>query len=96
VAGATYFYSEAGPEIVERTRRLEAVCARHRVPLGAAALQFTLAHPAVVSAVCGYRTRTEGDTNLRWSTMPLPAGLWQELEHEGLLPAHAPVPANAG
>jgi len=95
VAGATYFYAEAGPEIVERTRRLEAVCARHGTPLGAAALQFTLAHPAVVSAVCGYRTRQEVDTNLRWSTMPLPDALWQELKHEGLLPTHAPVGAVA-
>jgi D-threo-aldose 1-dehydrogenase len=92
VAGATYFYTEAAPEIVERTRRLEAVCARHDVPLGATALQFTLAHPAVVSAVCGYRTRAEVDTNVRWSTMPLPAALWQELRHEGLIPSDAPVP----
>jgi D-threo-aldose 1-dehydrogenase len=93
VPGATFFYTEAGAEIVARTRRLEAVCARHDVPLGAAALQFTLAHPAIVSAVCGYRTRQEVDTNVRWSTMPLPQALWQELKHEQLIPADAPVPA---
>ena len=59
VPGATFFYAEASPEIVARTRSLEAICHTHGVPLGAAALQFTLSHPAVVSAVCGYRTPAE-------------------------------------
>ena len=93
VPGATFFYSEASPEIVERTRRLEAVCARHGVPLGAAALQFTLAHPAVVSAVCGYRSPAEVDTNLHWATQPIPAALWEELKAAALIPAHAPTGA---
>ena len=93
VHGATFFYTEAPPGIVERTRALEAVCARHRVPLGAAALQFTLAHPAVVSAVCGYRTPAEVDTNLRWSTHPIPDALWDELKASALIPEHAPTDA---
>lgn len=95
VPGATYFYSEASSEIVERTKRLQSVCEEHDVPLGAAALQFTLAHPAVVSAVCGYRTAREVDTNLRWSTLPIPAALWQALKSEGLIPRHAPTPGSA-
>jgi len=93
VPGARYFYAEAPPEIVERTRRLEAVCAQHGVPLGAAALQFTLAHPAVASAVCGYRTTSEVDTNLNWSTLPIPLAFWQALKADGLIPTAAPVPS---
>ena len=98
VPGATFFYAESPPEIIERTRRLEAVCARHDVPLGAAALQFTLAHPAVVSAVCGYRSTSQVDTNLRWATQPIPAALWDELKAGALIPANAPtgVPPPAG
>jgi D-threo-aldose 1-dehydrogenase len=95
VPGATFFYQEAPPDIVERVQRLQAVCARHDVPLGAAALQFTLAHPAVVCAVCGYRTANEVDTNLRWLDWPIPAALWDELRHERLIAAHAPVPARS-
>lgn len=91
-AGARFFYQPAPPEILERTRRLEAVCRRHRVPLGAAALQFTLAHPVVVSAVCGYRSRAEVDTNMAWAALPLPGALWDELKAERLLPARAPEP----
>ncbi|HJU23915.1 MAG TPA: aldo/keto reductase [Casimicrobiaceae bacterium] len=92
VQGARYFYSPPSAEIVERTKRLEAICARHRVPLGAAALQFALAHPAVVSAVCGYRSVAEVDTNLAWSTLPIPMALWDELKASDLIPRDAPTP----
>ena len=95
VQGATFFYAEAAPDIIERVRRIETVCKRHDVPLGAAALQFTLAHPAIVSAVCGYRTRQEVDTNARWSNQTIPSALWDELKAEGLIAAHAPVPGGA-
>jgi D-threo-aldose 1-dehydrogenase len=94
VSGATFFYAEAPPEIVERVRRLQTVCDRHRVPIGAAALQFTLAHPAIVSAVCGYRSVVEVETNLRWVDWRIPSALWDELKHERLIPSHAPVPAS--
>lgn len=96
VQGARYFYSPPPAEIAERTKRLEAICARYRVPLGAAALQFTLAHPAVVSAVCGYRSEAEVDTNLAWSTLPIPAALWDELKASDLIPRSAPTPEVAG
>jgi D-threo-aldose 1-dehydrogenase len=90
--GARYFYEPAPPDILERTRRLEAVCRRHGVPLGAVALQLSLAHPAVVAAVCGYRSRSEVETNLAWMEQPIPTALWDELKAERLIPAHAPIP----
>jgi D-threo-aldose 1-dehydrogenase len=90
--GATFFYTEAPQEVIERVQRLERACARHRVPLGAAALQFTLAHPAVVCAVCGYRNLDEVETNLRWLEWRIPAALWDELREQRLIPEHAPVP----
>ncbi|HSC23795.1 MAG TPA: aldo/keto reductase [Casimicrobiaceae bacterium] len=92
VSGATFFYAEAPAEIVDRTRRLQAICDEHHVPLGAAALQFTLAHPAVASAVCGYRTTREVDTNLAWSTLRIPAELWRTLEAERLIDERASTP----
>lgn len=93
VAGATFFYASPEPAVMERTARIEAICRRHGVPLGAAALQFTLGHPAVVSAVCGYGARDEVDTNLRWVEWPIPADLWSELKAAGLIAAHAPTSA---
>jgi D-threo-aldose 1-dehydrogenase len=91
VDGATYFYAPAPPEVVERVRRLEAACARHRVPLGAAALQFPLTHPAIVSVVAGYRSTAEIDANLAWLDWPIPDALWDELRAEGLVRAAEPA-----
>ena len=90
--GAKYFYAPAPPPIVERVRRLSAICTRHEVPLGAVALQFPLAHPAIVSVVAGYRSIEEIDTNLRWLEWPVPRALWDELRAEALLPADVPLP----
>ena len=85
VEGARYFYAPAPPDVLERTRRVEAVCARHGVPLGAAALQFPLTHPAIVSVVAGFRTKAEVDTNLRWREWSIPQALWDELRAEALI-----------
>ena len=50
---AKYNYFDAEPELHEKVVALEAVCAKHSVPLAAAALRFPLMHPAVTSVVCG-------------------------------------------
>jgi D-threo-aldose 1-dehydrogenase len=76
---------------VQRTQRIEAVCARHRVALAAAALQFPLAHPAVASVVTGMRSASEAAQNLAHCAAPIPAAFWDELKHERLIASHAPV-----
>ena len=85
--GATYFYEPASPEIMERTRRIEAVCARHQVPLPAAALQFPLSHPAVASVLAGYRSVDEVRQNLAHARHVIAAAFWEDLHAEGLLAA---------
>lgn len=90
-AGATFFYAEAPPEIMERTRRIEAVCARHRVPLAAAALQFAALHPAVASVVVGMRNAADLVDNVAYFRYPIPAELWQELKDEQLIADAVPT-----
>ena len=90
--GATYDYSLAAPELVERARRIADVCARHRVPLKAAALQFPLAHPAVTSLLLGARSVAELEENLALLRLELPGELWTDLHREQLLAAEAPTP----
>ena len=51
--GATYDYRPAAPGIVARAQRIREICASHGLAIGAAALQFTLRHPAVTAAVVG-------------------------------------------
>jgi D-threo-aldose 1-dehydrogenase len=57
VAGATSEYAPAPAALLDRARRIAAVCARHETDIGAAAVQFALAHPAVTAAVVGARSR---------------------------------------
>jgi D-threo-aldose 1-dehydrogenase len=92
-AGATYFYTEADAQIVARTKRIEAVCARHGVAIAAAALQFPLAHPAVASVVTGMRSEREVAANVAHCQARIPGDFWAELKAEGLVGAAAPIPA---
>jgi D-threo-aldose 1-dehydrogenase len=91
-AAAQYDYAPPPPPIVERVRRIERVCAGHGVEMGAAALQFVLAHPAVVSVIPGLASVSELDQTVARAAAPIPAGLWSDLKLEGLLDAEAPVP----
>ena len=92
VPGAKYNYAPAPEPIMEKVRKIEAVCASHKVPLPAAALQFLLAHPAVASHVPGTRTVEQMEQNIAWISHPIPAGFWAELKHKNLLRPDAPVP----
>ena len=91
--GAHYNYAPAPPEILERVRRIEAVCARHRVPLAAAALQFPLGHPSVASVIPGASRPGQVQRNVIAIEHPIPGALWAELKAESLLRQDAPVPA---
>ena len=96
VPGARYNYAPAPPEILERVSRLQAACARHAVPMHAAALQFPRAHPAVRTLVIGANNPAEFQAALDGLDAPIPAALWTDLRAEGLLDAGAPVPAAGG
>ena len=86
-------YAPPGAAVLERVGRIEAVCARHGVPLAAAALQFPLGHPAVSAVIPGARTAAHVRRNTETFSHSIPADLWSELKHEGLLRQDAPVPA---
>jgi D-threo-aldose 1-dehydrogenase len=91
--GTHYNYLPAPPPLLERARQLQAVCARHGVPLKAAAIQFPIAHPAVAAVLTGARRDGELDENCALFDLPIPAELWQDLRAQGLLDERAPVPS---
>jgi D-threo-aldose 1-dehydrogenase len=93
VEGAKYNYAPAPAEIMDKVRRIEAVCAEYDVPLPAAALQFVVAHPAVPSFIAGTRTVDQLEKNLAWFDHPIPADFWADLKKKGLLREDAPTPA---
>lgn len=92
VEGAHYNYAPAPPEIIEKTRKIETVCARFNIPMKAAALQFPLGHPAVVSNIPGVKTKDRFEENLSLFTHTIPTDFWTALKEEKLLVSEAPVP----
>jgi D-threo-aldose 1-dehydrogenase len=91
--GTHYNYLPAPAELIDRARRLQAVCARYEVPLKAAAIQFPAAHPAVAAVLTGSRRASELTENCALFDLPIPPELWSELRAEGLLDERAPVPS---
>ena len=92
VPGARYRYADATPEVLAKVAQIEAVCARHNVPLAAAALQFPLGHPSVAAVIPGAVLPEHVTRNVTAFRHAIPADFWAELKHEGLLAANVPVP----
>jgi D-threo-aldose 1-dehydrogenase len=89
--GAFYNYDPAPVPILERVRRIEAVCTRHGVRLIEAALRFPLHHPCVVSVIPGAQGADEVRRNVEIMSATIPPNLWLDLKHEGLLREDAPT-----
>lgn len=84
-AGATYDYSPAPPELVDRANRLADVCEAHDVALPEAALAFALRHPAVASVVVGCRNSEQVESALARYSASVPEALWRDLISAGLI-----------
>ncbi len=84
--GARFDYGPAPQAILDRTARLEAVCAAHGQRLLDAAFQFPLRHKAVVSVIPGGQGLAEMDSNARAAATEMPEALWQDLAAAGLIP----------
>jgi D-threo-aldose 1-dehydrogenase len=90
--GTTYNYAPVDAATLERARRIYAQCALEGVDVGAAALQFPLAHPAVACVVAGQKSVQEVTSAVQRMATPIPARLWERLKNAGLLDARAVVP----
>lgn len=88
----TWNYAKAPEHIVRRVQEIEAVCGEFDVPVGAAALQFPLAHPAVCNILPGPKSPEELDGILRWWDTAIPPELWEALAARGLVAPGSPLP----
>jgi len=89
----TWNYSRAPQPIIDKVRRIAAVCDAHGVALPAAALAFPLGHASVASVIPGPRSAAEVDEIVDWFEAEIPPSLWSDLKTEGLIDPAAPVPA---
>lgn len=74
-----YSYMPAGDDIKSRANAIEALCTKHGVPMGAAALQFSMRSPLVASTICGVTAPERVQQTLGWTSFPVPDALWTEL-----------------
>jgi D-threo-aldose 1-dehydrogenase len=88
----THDYVQAPAHLIDKARKIEAVCKRHGVELGAAAMQFPLFHPALCSVIPGALSTTEVKQNVERLSAKIPTELWSELKREKLLDPAAPTP----
>ncbi|GHF37604.1 hypothetical protein GCM10018783_02470 [Streptomyces griseosporeus] len=96
LAGGSHFeYQQAPAEIIDRVGKLKALAERHGVSIKAAALQFSLAHPASAAVIPGATrpSRIAEDTAALNETIP--AAFWTDLRAAGLVSPAAPLPHNA-
>jgi D-threo-aldose 1-dehydrogenase len=96
VPGAKFNYEDATEDVLERTRKLEAVVQEfdaEGVTLPAAALQFSLGHAAVTTVIPGCKSVAEAERSVATMNVDIPPTFWARLKEEGLLPQGVPVPA---
>lgn len=95
LAGGTHFeYQKASPEVIAKVERIKAVAQRHGVSIKAAALQFSLANPAVAAVIPGASRPERIAEDAAALKEVIPADFWNELRAEHLVAANAPLPVD--
>ena len=90
--GAHYEYQKATQAMQDRVDGLKAVAERHGVDLRAAALQFSLAHPAVAAIIPGASRPGRSAENLVLADATIPDAFWDELRSTSMISEDAPIP----
>ena len=78
-ATPNYCYRPASPAVIERVRKMEALCAEYSVPLAAAALQFSTRDPRITSTIVGMSEPDRVEETLQLASMDLPADFWDRI-----------------
>ena len=84
-SGSRYEYGPVPPAVLEKARRIAAVCARLEIDLPTAAMQYPLTVPGVTSIVLGSGRPAQIVDSVRRMREPIPEGLWSALSSEGLI-----------
>ena len=92
--GAHFEYQKASPAIIAKVERIKAIAARHGVSVKAAALQFSLANPAVAAVIPGASRPERLAEDLAALHAVIPAAFWHEMRAEQLVSPFAPLPGS--
>lgn len=82
-AYARYAYQEADTTTLGRAQYMEQICASYKVPLAAAALQFSLRDPRITSTIIGITRPERVAQTVELAQHPIPGDLWPLLDAAG-------------
>ncbi|MCF2128187.1 aldo/keto reductase [Strepomyces sp. STD 3.1] len=93
LAGGTHFeYQDAPAHIIEKVARIRELAERHGVSIKAAALQFSLTHPAAAAVIPGATRPSRIAEDVAALDETIPAAFWADLREAGLVSPLAPLP----
>ncbi|MEJ9305861.1 aldo/keto reductase [Priestia megaterium] len=95
LAGGTHFeYQKASSDIMGKVEKIKAIADRHQISIKAAAVQFSLANPAVAAVIPGAsRPERIAEDKAALNTV-IPAAFWEEMREQQLVASSAPLPIN--
>jgi D-threo-aldose 1-dehydrogenase len=96
LAGGGHFeYAPASPDIVTKVEKIKALCGRYAIPIKAAALHFSLAHPACAAVIPGAsKPERIAEDHAALKTV-VPDDFWHDLRNQGLVSPVAPLPIDS-
>jgi D-threo-aldose 1-dehydrogenase len=93
LAGGNHFeYAKASPAIIEKVGKIKALADQHAIHIKAAALQFSLAHPAAVAAIPGASKPERIKEDVDALNTVVPDEFWHDLRKSRLIAPNAPLP----
>ncbi|MBA2937397.1 aldo/keto reductase [Paenibacillus sp. CGMCC 1.16610] len=92
LAGGNHFeYQKASPEIIAKVEKIKSLTNRYGISIKAAALQFSLANPAVAAAIPGASKPDRIVEDKAALNEKIPTEFWEEMRKEHLVAEDAPL-----
>ncbi|PEC85171.1 D-threo-aldose 1-dehydrogenase [Bacillus cereus] len=92
--GAHFEYQKASSEIIAKVNKMKNLADRHGINIKAAALQFSLANPAVAAVIPGASKPERIAEDQAALKTVIPAAFWEEMREQKLVAVNAPLPIN--
>ncbi|RXZ00802.1 aldo/keto reductase [Fictibacillus sp. S7] len=92
VGGSHFDYGDIPEEIASKANRIKQIAEKHGVSVKAAALQFSMAHPAVAAVIPGSTRPEHIKEDVAASKEDIPSDFWDELRDQNLVSPRAPLP----
>jgi D-threo-aldose 1-dehydrogenase len=97
LAGGKHFeYAPASPAILAKVEKIKGLCNKFEIPIKAAALHFSLAHPASAAVIPGASKPERISEDHAAMSTAVPDEFWKELRKQKLVSPPAPLPIDHG